>query len=60
MSILILRGLELQNDFPMSKGFKNTHLVRESVSSQLAEEHHALIPSGSHSNLSQHFYKEVT
>lgn len=53
--IVILRVLELQNYFPMSKGFESTHLMKESVSNQLAEQHHVLIPSGAHGNLSQCF-----
>lgn len=56
MPIAILSGLELQNYFPMSKGFESTRLMKESVSSQLAEQHHVLIPSASHGNPSQHLW----
>lgn len=60
MFILILRDLELQNYFPMSKGLKNPHPVSEAISSQLGEEHHVPVPSGSRGDLSPHLDKEVT
>lgn len=41
---LILRGLELQNYFPMSKGLKNTHPASETISSQLGKEHRVPVP----------------
>lgn len=44
----------------MSKGLKNPHPVSEAISSQLGEEHHVPVPSGSRGDLSPHLDKEVT
>lgn len=59
MAVLILRGLEPWNYFPMSKGLKSSWLMKENVSSQLAGEHHVLTPAGPRA-IFGNFQKEVT